>query len=203
MSHSQPPPNQPPAAGPAPAQQRARPKWARKRVVIPAAAVILLVGVGIGAAGGEDQKKTSTDAKPQPTVTVTKTAAAKEAKAKSEPQPTKTVTKTPKPKTAEKPADDKAPAGKVVFKVWGSAPSGVDVNYGSDSDSRQGAGLPMTKTLKLDSEALYYNVSAQLQGGGDINCSVTVNGQSKKGHASGNYNICSAQLNGGITGGWE
>ncbi|MGB8939468.1 MAG: MmpS family transport accessory protein [Streptomyces sp.] len=202
MSHSQPPPYQPPAADPAPAPQM-RPKWARKRIAIPAAAVIMLVGVGIGAAGGEDQKKTSTDAKPQPTVTVTKTAEAREAKAKRKPQPTKTVTKTPKPKATKKPAEDKAPEGKVVFKVWGSASSGVDINYGSDSDSRQGSGLPMTKTLTLDSEALYYNVSAQLSGGGDINCSVTVNGRTKKGHASGGYNICSAQLNGGITGGWE
>lgn len=202
MSHSQPPPYQPPTAGPTPAPP-ARPKWARKRIAIPAAAVILLVGVGIGSAGGEDQKKTSADAKPRPTVTVTETAAAKEAKAKSKPQPTKTVTKTPKPRATKKPAEEEAPTGKVVFKVWGSAPSGVDVTYGSDSDSRQGSGMPMEKTLKLDSEALYYHVSAQLTGGGDINCSVTVNGQTKKGHASGGYNICTAQLNGGITGGWD
>ncbi|MEU5954646.1 hypothetical protein [Streptomyces sp. NPDC047525] len=180
-----------------------RPKWARKRVAIPVAVVVLLVGVGIGSAGS-DQKKTSADAKPQPTVTVTKTAAAaKDAKAKAKPQPTKTVTKTPKPKAPAKPAEDEAPAGKVVFKVWGSAPSGADINYSSDSDSRQGSGLPMTKTLKLDTEALYYQVSAQLTGGGDINCSATVNGETKKGHAEGGYNICSAQLNGGVTGGWE
>ncbi|WP_367039203.1 hypothetical protein [Streptomyces sp. Je 1-332] len=196
---------------PGPSAPPARPKWARKRVAIPAALVILFVGMGIGSAGGDGdggaEKATTTDAKAQPTVTLTKTAPAKDtkakdAKAKAKPAPTKTVTKTPKPK-AEKPAEDEAPAGKVVFKVWGSAPSGVDVNYGSDSDSRQGSGLPMTKTLKLDSEALYYHVSAQLTGGGDINCSVTVNGQTKKGHASGGYNICSAQLNGGITGGWD
>lgn len=203
MSNNQPPPYQPPPVGPTPAPA-ARPKWARKRIAIPAAVIVLLVGVGIGSAGGEDQKKTSAEAKPQPTVTVTKTAAAKEAKAKAKPQPTKTVTKTAKPKAPAKPAEDEAPAGKVVFKVWGSAPSGVDVTYGSDSDSRQGSGLPMTKTLKLDSEALYYHVSAQLSGGGDIHCSVTVDGgQTKKGHASGGYNICTAQLNGGITGGWD
>ncbi|KAB1979483.1 hypothetical protein F8144_36185 [Streptomyces triticiradicis] len=87
--------------------------------------------------------------------------------------------------------------------MWGSAPSGVDVTYGSDSDNRQGSGLPMTKTLTLDDDAMYYSISAQLMGGGDINCSVTVNGETKKGHASGGYNICMAQLNGGLLGGWS
>ncbi|WP_319594115.1 hypothetical protein [Streptomyces sp. ID05-04B] len=61
----------------------------------------------------------------------------------------------------------------------------------------------MTKTLTLHDDALYYQVSAQLMGGGDINCSVTVNGKTKKGHASGGYNICTAQLNGGLLGGWN
>ncbi|GGO41185.1 hypothetical protein [Streptomyces lasiicapitis] len=177
--------------------------------MIPAAFVILGAGMGIGAAaGGEEQ--TSPAAKPRPTVTVTQKPAGRAAK--PAPQPTVTVTKTAKPKTSEpeaaadsdnKPAPGKAPSGKVVFKVWGSAPAGTDVTYGSDSDSREGSGLPMTKTLTLDTDALYYHVSAQLLGGGDINCSVTVDGTTKKGHASGGYNICSAQLNGGLTGGWD
>ncbi|WP_406227305.1 hypothetical protein [Streptomyces anthocyanicus] len=192
-------PPQPPSAGP---------KWARKRILIPAAVLTLFVGVGIGAAGGGETEKTSTDAKPHPTVTVTETAAAaKPAKDESKPAPTVTVTKTVKPKADDKPADPPAdeadaPSGEVVFKVWGSAPSGVDINYGSDSDSRSGKGLPFEKTLKLDDEALWYQVNAQLMGGGDINCSVTVDGETKKGHASGDYNICSAQLNGDFLGGW-
>lgn len=211
MSFNQPPPPaQPPFQGqplsPS-APTPAGPKWARKRYVIPAAVLTLFVGVGIGSAGGSEQEKTSAGAKPQPTVTVTETAAAKSAKAdKAEPAPTVTVTKTVKPKADSKPADppaDEGSADEVVFKVWGSAPAGVDINYGSDSDSRSGEGLPMTKTLKLDSEAMYYSVSAQLMGGGDINCSVTVDGETKKGHASGDYNICMAQLNSGFLGGWE
>ncbi|MET9361523.1 hypothetical protein ABZX93_11455 [Streptomyces sp. NPDC006632] len=200
MSNSQLPPYQPPTAGSAPAPT-GRPKWARKRIAIPASFVILFVGVVIGAAGGTDQKKTGAEAKPQPTVTVTVTAAAKAEKAA--PQPTVTVTGPPKTKTVETPAEQATPSGTVVFKVWGSAPSGVEVTYGSDSDNRQGSGLPMTKTLKLDSAALYYDVTAQLSGGGDINCSVTVNGRTKTGHASGGYNICTAQLNGGFGGGWS
>lgn len=113
---------------------------------------------------------------------------------------------------AEQPADD-APAAKpekkapkvVTFKVWGTAPNGVDVDYGSDTDSRSGhfKGGKFEATLPLKKDALYFHVMGQLQGGGDIQCSVTVDGETKKGHASGDYNICDAQLNAGIFGGWS
>lgn len=117
------------------------------------------------------------------------------------PSPTRTPNPIPKP-TPE-----------VTVKVWGSAPVGVDVNYGSDSDSRHGlATLPQQETLTFDDSANYYNVTAQLQGSGDIYCSITISGGdvsdgtdyvSKTGHASGDYNICSAQLNNlGVLGGW-
>ncbi|MGW2344883.1 hypothetical protein [Streptomyces sp. NPDC001661] len=217
MSYNQPPPQQPPfhspvspgpvMPGPGFPPPSSGPKWAKKRFVIPAAFVILFIGVGIGASGGGEEKAVAST-KPAPTVTVTKSAAAKDGKAK--PAPTVTVTKTAKPKAAapakkpaEKPSEEEAPSGKVVFKVWGSAPAGVDTTYGSDSDNRDGSGLPMTKTLSVNDDALYFHVSAQLQGGGDINCSVTVDGHTKKGHASGSYNICTAQVNSNFTGGWD
>ncbi len=208
MSHNQPPPSgpnwgqiPPPPMPPMPPQPTGRPKWARKRIVIPAALVILFIGVGIGSSG--DDQKTVASAKPAPRVTVTETA---QGKAKPAPAPTVTVTKTAKPapvKAKPKKTEPAAPADKVVFKVWGSAPSGVDITYGSDSDNLQGRGLPMTKTLTLKDDALYYNVTAQLQGGGDVHCSVTVDGETKTGHASGGYNICNAQLSGGLFGGWN
>jgi hypothetical protein len=125
------------------------------------------------------------------------------------------ASKTPKaaaPKPKPKPVESKTDEPKkdvVTFKVWGTAPAGVlgplDINYGSDSDSRTGTfkNGTFTATLPLDDDAMYYNVSAQLQGSGDIQCSVTVDGKTKKAHASGDYNICSAQLSGGIFGGWE
>ncbi|MET7524704.1 hypothetical protein [Streptomyces sp900116325] len=50
---------------------------------------------------------------------------------------------------------------------------------------------------------MYFNVMAQLQWSGDIQCSVTVDGETKTGHASGDYNICNAQLSAGLFGGWE
>ncbi|MFF3655028.1 MmpS family transport accessory protein [Streptomyces olivochromogenes] len=208
MSYNQPPPSGPSSWGqvppppPMPPQPTGRPKWARKRIAIPAALVILFIGVGIGSSGND--QKTAAAAKPAPRVTVTATAAG--GKAKPEPAPTVTVTKTAKPAAAKaepKKTEPAAPADKVVFKVWGSAPAGVDITYGSDSDNLQGRGLPMTKTLTLKDDAMYYNVTAQLQGGGDVHCSVTVDGKTKTGHASGGYNICNAQLSGGLFGGWS
>jgi len=96
----------------------------------------------------------------------------------------------------------------VTFKVWGTAPAGalggLDIGYGSDSDTRKGAfkNGKFTATLPLTKGAMYFNVNAQLQGSGDIHCSVTVGGKTKTGHASGGYNICSAQLSSTFTGGW-
>jgi hypothetical protein len=97
----------------------------------------------------------------------------------------------------------------VVFKVWGTAPSGalgpLSITYGSDSDTREGSfkNGEFTATLPLDGDAMYYMVTAQLQGSGDINCSVTIDGETKKAHASGGYNICHAQANGGLLCGWD
>lgn len=98
-------------------------------------------------------------------------------------------------------------ASTVVFKVWGTAPAGalgpIDITYGSDADNRQGHWKNgFTTTLPFKKDAMYYQVNAQLQGSGDIHCSVTVDGKTKTGHASGGYNICSAQLSSGFSG-WE
>ncbi|MFF7212590.1 hypothetical protein ACFZAU_18935 [Streptomyces sp. NPDC008238] len=102
----------------------------------------------------------------------------------------------------------KAAKPEVVFTVWGTAPSGalgpLDITYGSDSDSREGhwKNGRFTTSLPLDGDALYYTVTAQLQGSGDINCSVTIDGHTEKAHAAGGYNICHAQANRGLFGGW-
>ncbi|EDY60484.1 MULTISPECIES: hypothetical protein [Streptomyces] len=93
--------------------------------------------------------------------------------------------------------------------MWGTAPAGalgpLDITYGSDSDNRDGAfkNGEFEATLPLDDDALYFNVTAQLQGSGDIHCSVTVDGKVKKAHAAGDYNICNAQLSAGLLGGWD
>lgn len=83
-----------------------------------------------------------------------------------------------------------------IFTVTGSAPSGVDITYGSDGSNYQGPKQPpMSKKLRVKKDALYYQVSAQLQGGGNITCKVKIGDAVKVGHARGGYNICSAQLN--------
>ncbi|UUU21705.1 hypothetical protein [Streptomyces sp. DSM 40750] len=114
--------------------------------------------------------------------------------------------------TSEKPKEDTKKDTKkpvVTFKVWGTAPAGVlgplDITYGSDSDTRQGKFTDgkFTATLPLDDDAMYFSVMAQLQGEGDINCSITVDGHTEKAHASGGYNICHAQANAGLLGGWD
>ncbi|AZM50738.1 hypothetical protein DMB38_12845 [Streptomyces sp. WAC 06738] len=80
----------------------------------------------------------------------------------------------------------------------------MSITYGSDNDSRSGTWSgSFETTLPLDDDALYFHVYAQLQGGGDIYCSVTVEGETDKAHASGDYNICIAQLNSDFLGGWS
>jgi hypothetical protein len=203
-----PAPTAPMTGGPVPPDGPRRGKWTRKRILIPAAALIFLIGILIGTAGsGSDDSATVAGAKaaPAPTITVTATPAAKAAAA-PKPAPTVTVTKTVQAKAPAAPKKTKAPSapdGQAVFKVWGSAPAGVDITYGSDSDNIQGHGLPMTKTLSVKDDALYYDVTAQLQGGGDIHCSVTIGSHTKTGHASGGYNICQVQLNEDFLGGFS
>ena len=108
----------------------------------------------------------------------------------------------------------------VIFRVRGDAgASGADITYGSDSDNISppeglgmlgtGSAVPFTGSLRSRSSALYYAISAQLQGSGDITCSVSLKvtafysdgthrSKSKvvaHGHAVGGYNICDAQVN--------
>ncbi|MFF3766239.1 MmpS family transport accessory protein [Streptomyces sp. NPDC001922] len=192
------PQGHPQPAAPAPA----RPRWARKRIALPVAAGLLLFGVGIGSAG-DDSTARAAAAGPAPTVTATVTArAAADPAGKQQPKPGKAPARS-EAKAHQAEQKKTAPSGKAVFKVWGTAPSGADITYGSDTENLDGSGLPMTKTLTVKDDALYYQISAQLQGGGDIRCSVTIDGKTKSGRARGGYNICSAQLNGGLLGGWN
>lgn len=110
----------------------------------------------------------------------------------------------------------------VVFRVSGTGyPS---ILYGSDSDNRSPKGgygalgdgnvLPWKASLAYDSGALYYAVTAQLEGSGDISDSVTevvttwCSDGSKhterfplaSGHASGGYSIARAEYASGDTG---
>lgn len=163
-------------------------------------ALFVVIGIiGAVASGGDG---TDTAAKKPAASAQPKDDASPQDVADDTARPAESPQDTPKAE-APKPRPKKEDATKVVFKVWGSAPSGIDTTYGSDSENLQGPSGEMTKTLTVKDDALYYAVTAQLQGGGDIHCSVTIGDKTKEGHAVGGYNICSAQLNSGLFGSWD
>lgn len=114
MSHIPPqgPPQpwgQPPQPfGPPPTPQTGRPRWARKRVVIPAAVVLFGIGSAAGAAGSADGGTTA-GAKPGPTVTVTAKPVAPAGDEEPAPEVTVTKTVTAKPKAKPKPKPEPEP----------------------------------------------------------------------------------------------
>jgi hypothetical protein len=114
------------------------------------------------------------------------------------------------PAAAPAPPPSSAPVLQVTrvhFTVTGTgSPS---ITYGSDADSRtppgsfgplgDGVALPFHASMRFRGDASYYSMDAQLEGGGDIHCKITVSGPDidtmtvSSGHASGGYNICSVQ----------
>lgn len=71
-----------------------RPGWTRKRILIPAAALLFFIGIAIGAADDPARTETAADAKAAPAATVTATTTAT---ATPEPAVTETVTADPEP----------------------------------------------------------------------------------------------------------
>lgn len=135
-------------------------------------------------------------------------------------QPSGSASGSPSPSAAPAPSMVRQ-TDLVVFQVTGTGlPS---IQYGTDNNNSPAGGygplgdgnaLPWSGSLTYDSSALYYYVSAQLEGGGDISDSVTEvittycsDGTHKTesfplatGHASGGYNIAQAEYTGGPTG---
>ncbi|MFW6692552.1 hypothetical protein [Streptomyces sp. MAR4 CNX-425] len=160
--------------------------------VIAVIVVISVIGAAVG--GGSDEDNGTSDTANNAPADPKQEQPGGKAEDKPEPAEDK-----PEPKEEPEPADDTA-----VFKVWGEAPDGVNVTYGSDSDTRDGtwkgkfeAELPVN-----GDDDMFFNVFAQLNGSGDIYCSVTIGGETDEAHASGSYNICDAQLSSDFTGGW-
>jgi hypothetical protein len=96
----------------------------------------------------------------------------------------------------------------VVFSCTGSAPDGVDITYGAEGTNDSASSLPFTKTVPLDSNAQYYNVTAQLSGAGQVSCKTVVDWDggspvTQSGSANGGYNIASAEVCSDFSGGWQ
>jgi hypothetical protein len=109
---------------------------------------------------------------------------------------------TPPPST---PAATTTPDG-VTYQCTGSAPAGVDIAYGPSGSGLQATSLPFTAhDNSVSQTAQYYRISAQLKGGGDVTCTLTVtaNGQTTTSRAAarGGYNIASPQICSGYSDG--
>jgi hypothetical protein len=111
------------------------------------------------------------------------------------------------PAPAAPPATTPAAVAQVTFACTGNAPDGIDITYGPEGTDDSADSLPFTKTMPLDPDAQYYNVTAQLSGSGHVSCTTVVDwdGQpvTQSGSASGGYNIASAEMCSDFTGGWE
>ncbi len=100
----------------------------------------------------------------------------------------------------------------VTYHCTGHAPEGVDITYGPSGSQHSASRLPFTRTEKLDDSAQYYVTVAQLQGGGSVSCTTTVQTDnldgsadvvSNSGSADGGYTIARAQVCSLFDGEWE
>lgn len=83
-----------------------------------------------------------------------------------------------------------AASGTVTYVVTGST---ADVQYGPAGSNNQGQ-VPMNVTKPLGSP-VYYSITAQLQGGGQVACKLEVNGKAiSSSTASGGYNIATCEI---------
>ena len=128
--------------------------------------VLLFFGIGIGANLGSSNTQGGTGA---PAFTSTKQAAAPAAPATT---PVAAVKQT------------------VTFVVTGSQ---ADITYGPAGTSVSGT-VPMRVTKPL-ANPLYYSLSAQLQGGGEVTCKILIDGKIiAQSVASGGYNIADCEI---------
>jgi len=87
----------------------------------------------------------------------------------------------------------------------------VNITYGPNGSQHSAYHLPFSHTDPLTQGALYYATTAQLQGGGSVSCTTTVQTDDLLGYAQtvdntgsadGGYNIATAEVCSGING-WE
>jgi hypothetical protein len=165
-----------------------------------AAVVLIIVIAGIA---GANNKKTPTDTVNLSSGTsVTTTTSAPAPSTTAPPTTPATAPPTTAPPTTIPPPPPPTttttapPSNLASFSCSGSAPEGVDITYGSDSQNLSGASVvPWSTAIPVTAGAMYESVSAQLQGpDGDITCTVTVGGVTANAEAQGDYNIADAQV---------
>lgn len=117
---------------------------------------------------------------------------------------------TPQPTTATTQAP--LPAQTVTYSCTGHAGDGVNITYGAEGSNSSAHHLPFNDTEPLNTNAGYFDVTAQLQGGGTVTCSTVVNwtdtsgdaqSVTQSGTASGGYNIASAEVCESFEGDWQ
>lgn len=103
------------------------------------------------------------------------------------------------------PAGGRTTPTTVRFSVSGNdGGAGVDITYGSQNANLVGGStLPWSKTMAIQPAAGYYDVQAQLRGGGSITCTVSVGGVTKRTHAAGGYDYCRSEILNEANGTWS
>jgi hypothetical protein len=161
--------------------------------------VVVIIGIATAVAGGGKSSSINA-AVPAPTTAGPAATTAAPARAAAAP-----ATKAPVEQAA---ATSAAPTpDQVVFKCTGTTDgNGIDITYGPEGSDYSASSLPFSKTMTLDSSAQYYDVQAQLQGGGEVTCSTTVDWSGgptvNQGTASGGYNIADAEVCSDFSDGW-
>ena len=160
--------------------------------------LIVVVIISVAATGGKSGSSTTAATAPTTAAATVATQAAQ----------TTTSAAAKAAATTAAAATSAAPAtAEVVFKCTGKTDgNGIDITYGPEGTEDSASSLPFTKTMPLDDSAQYYDVTAQLQGSGQVTCSTTVEWSGgptvKSGSASGGYNIADAEVCSDFTGGW-
>jgi hypothetical protein len=164
---------QPPGWG-QPTQPPAKPKRGKSGCLGCAGILVLAAIIGIGANTAGNHTKT----------TATTPAASSAPAGQAQNQP---------PATSSAPAAAPTPAVQhtVTFVVTGAADA--DVNYGQAGSTIQGH-APMSVSQPLGNP-LYYSISAQLQGDGQVSCEIQIDGKAiSQATASGGYNIAMCEI---------
>jgi hypothetical protein len=165
----------------------------RTKVGLGTFGVIVVIGAISSALGGHDNSANTTSA-----ASSAASAAAAPASA-----PTPSAPDSSAPSFSPDPAPTTQAPDTVTYKVWGTA--GADVMYGPAGSNYSGS-VPMDTSATIPANPpQYYAIQAQLQGGGSVSCSISVDGKViSQGSASGGYNIASCEISQDLfNGGWQ